>query len=70
MPASGLSINAHAGTHTQQINYKREEGERERKGRKEGREERGKENVLNLTKKKKNGENFERVKSDKPLHPI
>lgn len=38
MPASGFSMNAHTGTHTQQINYKREEERREgeRKGRKEG----------------------------------
>lgn len=41
MPASGLPVNAHAGTHTQQINYKREERRRgERKGRKvEGKKE-------------------------------
>lgn len=44
-------------THTQQINYKREERRREgEEGKKGGREERRgkeKENVLNLTKKKK-----------------
>lgn len=35
MPASGFSMSAHTGTHTQQINYKREEERRE--GRKERR---------------------------------
>lgn len=41
MPASGLSMNAHTGTHTQQINYKWEEkmSEGKREGSKEGRRE-------------------------------